>query len=330
MSRLRLRARWRDRAELHELPGPDVIVGSDPSCDLVLDHRSVAPNHAKVLLRRGRVIVADLGRAPTGVTRGIDRLSAPVTLNAGDEVGIGEISLSGFVDEQGPEDPTGFESTALVGSVEIDSPDPETRRFRGRFEDRPGELLAIGPRLDVGSWLARAQRLATINAVDDRIWTAFQPLTPGLRLERLLLAVGEGRLALPAEALVVAAVLPGPIDDFRDPRQEAFLAPERRYGQPPTIAADRYGAGLIARHLVADLGLADDALSAFLAEEPADRPTDPRAIADALLARAHAQGLDPTGHHLGRVVQLLDPSPEGRFSYSGRARETLPKSAPTG
>lgn len=346
MSGIRVRLTWRGRSELVALPGPDVVVGSDPGCELVIDHRSVAGRHARLLLRRGRVIVADLGQSPTGITQGPDRLHAPVTLGPGQRVGVGDLSLEAWV---GP-------PLSLGLDTEVDCPDPGLRRFAIRVEGQHGELLALEPGVDPGPWWARAQ--ATVTPVGEQL---FEPLPLGLRLERLLSALDEGRVALPAEAYLVLAVgilsafgplhrhygphglidprriqlgldgavkltLPGPVDHFRDPAQARFLAPERRYGLPKSHAADVYALGALLQTL-RESGAHFPGWEGFgpalLAEAPEERPTDLQPAIEALRQGAHAQGWDPAAHHLARAVRLVEPEPERRFSYVGAARAAL-------
>ncbi|MBK6683630.1 MAG: FHA domain-containing protein [Deltaproteobacteria bacterium] len=346
MSGIRVRLGWRGRTELVSLPGPDVIIGSDPGCDLVLDHRSVASQHARLLLRRGRLILADLGQSPTGVTRGPDRLHAPVTLGPGQRVGLGDLSVEVWV---GP-------TLSLGLDTEVDCPDPGLRRFATRVEGQYGELLALEPGVDPGPWSARARASAT--GLGEHL---FEPLPPGLRLDRLLLALAEGRVALPAEAYLMLAVgilsaygplhrhfgahglidprriqlgldgavrvvLPGPVDHFRDPAQGPFLAPERRYGLPKSHAADVYALGAVLQTLResgAELPGWASWGPELLAEAPEDRPLDLDPAVEQLRTGAHAQGWDPAAHHLARAVRLVEPEPERRFSYVGAARAAL-------
>lgn len=345
MSGLRVRLTARDRSELLALPGPDVVIGSDPDADLVLDHPSVAPTHARLILRRGRVIIADLGHSPTGVTRGSDRLHAPVTLNPGGAVGVGDLRLEAWV---GP--------VILHASAhEHECPDPGLRRFPDFGGARPGEHLYLEPGVASASWEERARAVALREG--DHL---FEPLPPGLRWSRLERAVREGRVSLPTEALVVLAVellsaygpfartfgphglidgrrvhlgldgslrilLPGPVDHFRDPAQLEALAPERRYGLRPTHEADVYSLGVMLGALDPESRIPglSKVLPGLLAEEPEGRRAELPWVVEVLRAQAHQQGLDPAAHHLARAVRVVEPDPARRISYVGAERAAL-------
>src|SRR5262245_19238727 len=129
MALVRFRVASRGRVEIHEVAGSEIEIGRDESCVLVVHHSSVAPRHARVLVRRGRLILADLGVAKTGTTRGRGRVLAPVTLSPDDTFSLGEVAFSARsisdVDR-------GLDDSASLGvevRAEIDSADTGVRRY---------------------------------------------------------------------------------------------------------------------------------------------------------------------------------------------------------
>lgn len=284
------------RVEIHERAGPDVIVGSGERADLRILDESVADRHAEIRVRRNRPIAVDLGRSRTGVSRGEERLRAPVAMLEGDRIRIGEIELSVSIAER----------RGLVGEVhedttvelELPSFDPGVRRYR--LADR-GELLV-------------AEDGATIRT----------PLPDGARLAALMVAMARGVIELPPEggaalvALAAEAVAryhadrgphgaveprrlhlgvdgtvtllpPGPTIDLSDPVLDPYLTPERRLGISPSKVADGNAMRTIARRLL----------------PTAPDESHPATLAQAVRADAHAAGLDPTQMHVARAAGVL-------------------------
>lgn len=67
-----------------------LLIGSDKSCDLVLDDPEVAPRNSRIFFREGYLYIEDLG-SPAGTALGGMRLHAPNRLRSGDEISIGDV-----------------------------------------------------------------------------------------------------------------------------------------------------------------------------------------------------------------------------------------------
>lgn len=217
MPLVRVRVACWGRVELHEVEGPDLELGRDPRADVVLHHDSVAPRHARLVLRRGRLILADLGLAKQGTSRGRERLLAPVALQPGERFGVGEVSLAAWPVVRGDEGLSGRRVEASVVSAELESADPGARRYRAVLDDgAPAELVVARPDLPLAAaeaWLARARgtgpgrppHVAPLAGwgVHDRSPYLIERLPEGLRLAQVLEGVERGTVTLPLEAIVV-------------------------------------------------------------------------------------------------------------------------------
>ncbi|MCK6546850.1 FHA domain-containing protein kinase [Myxococcota bacterium] len=361
MPLVRVRVEYRGRVELHEVEGPDVELGRDRRADVVLHHESVAPRHARLMLRRGRLILADLGLAKQGTTRGRERLFAPVALAEGEPFGVGEVSLAAWSVAPGDEGLSQRSiETSSVG-VELESADPGARRYRVQLDDGARAELAIARpelrRVDAEAWLAKARatgpgrppQLVPLAwwGVHERSPYLIERLPEGLRLAQLLDGVARGALTLPLEAVVViiaqlaeavaafeqtwgvhgsldprmvhlglegAVVLlrPGPLATSPRAIEDAYLAPERRFGLPPTPSSDAFALGVLGKAVLGrrrDCPVRLRALCYWLAHvTPTSRPRDLTAIAAELRDAAQAASLDPTAGHVARAVRLLAPN----------------------
>lgn len=201
--------------ELVEVDALDVDIGRDARCGLCLHHPSVAPRHARVLLRRGRLILADLGLARGGTTRGAQRVLAPVTLSPGERFGIGEVELASWPVEGGGPGLPGGGAPGLELGAELESADDGVRRYLLRTgEGRRAELAIARAELarDVGAaWWAAARS----SDVGDRVGLPrvsfslhaerhhlIEVLPEGLRLEAVLERVASRAIELPVEVSI--------------------------------------------------------------------------------------------------------------------------------
>lgn len=335
MSLVRFRVARRGRVEIHERSGPDVLVGSGPTADLRLLDEKVADRHAHVLVRRGRAIVTDLGRARAGITRKAERLRAPVAVQPSEVLRLGDITVQVAVHD---DDERGLVGRFVDGArvtTELDGLDEGVRRFRlddhrevVTHDDRDFEWPALpnAERLEIGGRLLLLERLPE-----------------GVRAQALFEAVQQQLVSLPIEAAVVLAchlaegvarhhaqhgahgaiepqrlhlgidgsialLVPGPKIDLSDPSLDPYLAPERRYGLAPSRAADAFAVARLARRLLADRPEAASLLGALepaFATAPTDRDADLAALAARLRVRASASGLDATFQHAARATRLI-------------------------
>jgi hypothetical protein len=220
MARVRIRVARRGRVELHEVDGPDVSLGREPGSGLELLDDGVAPRHALLLARRGRLILVDLGLAPRGVALGGVRAFAPTVLEPHQTFMLGELELSARLlagDE--PE----LRSTSWDGrpvALELCSADPGVRRLR--LAGAPGEAAEVSV---LAPGIAAARRVAFFAAFSaehalpaegrapaavvasragaDAMIGALERLPEGLRLDSVLAAARRGAVRLPVEACLV-------------------------------------------------------------------------------------------------------------------------------
>lgn len=205
------------RVEVHELDGERVDLGSASDCDLRLRHPSIEPRHARLLARRGRVVLVDLGAA-RGVRLGGRVVRAPVLLEEGASFGVGELRGAARVEDGpswvGAELPPFGASRAAGLRLRARLPDSEAGllRFSGRLDGGPRVGVRVArPELDPDrrdAWLeaARAAPSGPHHAPvlgaglrDGRAWLA-EVTRPGVPLTALLAAVGRGGVTVPAEA----------------------------------------------------------------------------------------------------------------------------------
>lgn len=224
MSRVGFRVACRGRAELSEVQGPDIEIGRDARCDLVIDHASIAPIHARILVRRGRVILAEAGSGKAAITLGRERLFAPVTLAGSDQVGLGDVRISAWVVadvDRSLVDRT-IEGARVV--EEIESGEATLRRYRACIGDGRGGEIAVLHHLPPPSRLglfdlaldrwrerlaraleARRSRMARVvrfGHVDGRPYV-LEIVPSGMRLRSLLDGIARRTVHLPIEALIV-------------------------------------------------------------------------------------------------------------------------------
>jgi hypothetical protein len=364
---VRFRAECRGRIELHEIDKAEIEIGRSTECDFVIDHQTVAPRHARILLRRGRLILADLGRWKTGTTRGRERVLAPVILEPGERFGVGDVALSAW--------PLVGKGRSLVGSrlgegtviSEIDSPDRELRRYRVMLPRGANAELCVAKReiddRELEAWLTNARKsqvrrhdhvppVLGVGLLDDGGFYLLEQIPVGLRLAALIAGIERGAVRLPVEAAIaivahvaqsVAAMndvwgphgaidsrrvhlgidgsallmRPGPSVVQPDAFADTYLAPERRYGSEPSIAADAFALGVLGKTVLAsrpDCPTRIRAICCWLAHaDPRRRPRDLQEVAHELRMAAQGAGLDPTFGHVARVTRLLSTSVSRRL-----------------
>lgn len=287
MALVGLRVECRGRVELHEVERSELEIGRNPACDLVIDHASVAPRHARLLLRRGRLILADLGRAKTGTTRGRQRVLAPVLIEPGERFRVGEVSIAA---SPRVEEERGFQGRTIGGArvlAEVESADRSLRRYRTTSEAEGGifgEIAVVevghlhGP--DPALWLehvrgsARTSSPSVPRALDsgeiDRRPYLIEAVPSGIRLSAVLDGVSRGALHVPLEAALVIVALVA----------ESVAAMRRVWGPHGAIEPRRVQLGL-------------DGTVLLLRPGPTLRLDD--SVTDEFLAPERRYSLEPTG-----------------------------------
>lgn len=319
--RVGFEARWRDWAELLDRPpAAEWVLGRDPGCDVQINHASVAPAHAQVILRRGRFIL--MAQGPHTVRVGSTEIRAPVVLGSGEAFSLGEVEVR-VGEVLGP---TRAEVEGAAGPVLREwAPQGGLRCFERRGG---GEAY----------WATEGPQGPSLTPLaDGALWT--RDLPAGVRLASVMHRLEDGSLGLPAEvAVVLIAELgrvlrshqrtAGPHGGLSpqtvhvgqggqvallaahpgQPVDEAYVSPERRFGGPASRSDDAFCfASLGIALLRACQGPAPTwaPLSALLQSDPARRSVDVVGAAGQVRAAAQACGLDPSAQHLARVARLL-------------------------
>ena len=73
-----------------ELDGPDLTLGRDPDCDIVVDSNEASRRHARVFFSGASVLVEDLG-STNGTMLNNSRVRAPQPLSGGDILIVGHV-----------------------------------------------------------------------------------------------------------------------------------------------------------------------------------------------------------------------------------------------
>ena len=86
----------------YEFSTPDILVGRDQTCDLVLDEKTVSAEHARLSYHHGNWWVEDL-YSRNGTLINLEMLTTPAVLASGDEIQLGQVMLkieiSGDIDQ---------------------------------------------------------------------------------------------------------------------------------------------------------------------------------------------------------------------------------------
>lgn len=73
----------------YEFSTPDVLVGRDQTCDLVLDEKTVSAEHARLSYHHGNWWVEDL-QSRNGTLLNLELVVTPVVVVSGDEIQLGQ------------------------------------------------------------------------------------------------------------------------------------------------------------------------------------------------------------------------------------------------
>lgn len=219
MTLVRMRVACRGRSELHEIAGPDIEIGRDSSCQLIVDHPSVAPHHARILVRRNRMILTDLGQAKTGTSRDGERVLAPIALTDGSTFLLGDVSIRAQLVSARDRGLSGrtvrLEGAELEVSRELESVDPEVRRYELEHLGKRLELAVIErtvPSERALRWVQRMKKSAALvphlapllgHAELDGQQAIFEAAPSGLRASTLIEAIEANVVGVPVEAMIV-------------------------------------------------------------------------------------------------------------------------------
>jgi hypothetical protein len=202
------------RGEIHELPSRDLLLGSGEDADLVIDHPSVAESHAKLLVRRGRVLLVDLGAKGKLTRVGNERPRAPAVLSGDGTFWLGAVELAAsLVSRSLPL--SSLEPRGFSIEHEVEGSDLALRRFLVRKEELTAELAILDEDCpsDLGrAWAAHVLESAELSAphlprvvdrgeIGGRTFIV-EAIPAGVRLELIIDAVARRRLVLPIEARV--------------------------------------------------------------------------------------------------------------------------------
>lgn len=181
----------------------------------MIDHHSVADEHVRLVVRRERIILVDLGHLGWPTRIGHERVFGPVVLSAGTVVHLGDVALAPRLVEHVP-----APSRPQIPTFELESElwcaDSSARRFGVRRGEALGEALIAeeseaSERVRVwweriaASQASRAPHLAPVLAsgVSDGRPYVVEGLEPGVRLSEILFALRRGRITLPVEVRLV-------------------------------------------------------------------------------------------------------------------------------
>ncbi len=336
---IRIRISSRGRVEYFDLDGADAVLGKGDGAALSIDHPSIARRHARLLLRRGRLILAELGGL---VVRGGERLRAATTLEEGEAFRLGDVEAAAWVREPALSGRL-FDRVLLL--AECDPIVGGTRRYHATHEGRSAEVTVLEPGAfaphELAEWSARLEQtrrlappLLASGALDGRPAIA-ERVPVGIRVSSLLDNLESGRVAVSLEvALAVvrrlaeslssihhadgphAGLVPGAVQlgldgDVvllrpgprpMDPRHhDRWSSPTRRMNLPPSIADDAYALARLGEALAGKAAL-QDALAGSASIRTRGAFVEWTA---ALLPLCDRLQVDPSAAHVARVVRLL-------------------------
>lgn len=81
-----------DETISHEFVVPELVVGREKSCDLMLDEKTVSAEHARLSYHHGNWWVEDL-HSRNGTFLNLELLAAQTVLTSGDELQVGQVKL---------------------------------------------------------------------------------------------------------------------------------------------------------------------------------------------------------------------------------------------
>jgi pSer/pThr/pTyr-binding forkhead associated (FHA) protein len=216
---VRFRIECRGRVELHEIEKDEIDIGRSASCDLTIDHATIAPRHARVLVRRGRLILADLGKTKIGTTRGRHRVVAPVALGPSETFGLGDVKIAASLVDDSLRSFVGMRILEGALVAELETSDRAVRRYRVALTDGDtGELALIDEgEAETGlAWFERTRssrsfsphlpELLGLGRFDNRPYLV-ERVRKGIRLASLLDGIARDTVQPPIETLIATIAL---------------------------------------------------------------------------------------------------------------------------
>ena len=91
---LRLEIACGARVEVIVTARAELSLGSAPDDDVLIDHPSVEPAHARLALRRGRILVIPSAKAHRSVQLARHALRAPAVVAAGSSLCVGDVRVT--------------------------------------------------------------------------------------------------------------------------------------------------------------------------------------------------------------------------------------------
>lgn len=301
----RIRARAGRRRQWFESPQTELRIGTSSRCEVQIDADGVAPEHARLVRRRNRVIVVDSGLARRGTVVDGRRVFAPVLLAPGAEVELGEARLRV---ELAPEAERGLGGERVEGMRvlrELEGPRGRQYLLEGGNQlwvDRapcPGfdrfpesaHLVPARPFEGPRHWRGLIEHLPPGIALSEALELA---RAAGVQIPlgaRALVALHLAQAVRTLEALGITHGQLGPERVWLGTDGIAMLRPARPGHPHPT--KDREAWGALAR------------MSLGLSDAPAQLPPTPKGHEDwAELVGEAAEGVDPAPPALARWVRL--------------------------
>jgi len=122
-------------SEEFDLSAPQILIGSGPDNDLVLEAPNIDPAHASLELRQQYWVLQDLGGPGGTVVNGLE-IQGPFQLHHGDLIELNQVKLR-FESNDVPEEPEDYSKE--------ETSEPETQPVRGRvwFASVAGATLAV-------------------------------------------------------------------------------------------------------------------------------------------------------------------------------------------
>lgn len=344
---LRLEISSGARVEVIVTARTELSLGSAPDDDVVIDHPSVEAGHARVAVRRGRILVIPSPKARRRVQLARHALRAPAVVEEGLQLGVGDVRVSA-IEAASCDPPWTPDGWSVAGERAWTD---AQRRFEVR--DAHGDVGELGwaqatpDALD--RWCARVAESSALAAFpalralrrssDIRGVELIEGLGRGVRLAAVLEAVARGAVQVPIEASVVighallsglAAIHPvwGALGSL-DPRavhlgvdgRVSIVRPAPVVAGWPDLARRhylaperRYGAPATSAsdawavgRMLSDLGVRPGAWRVLGVRDPELRPTDHTVLAERVRVDALSAGLDPSTTHVARLARLVAP-----------------------